>query len=64
MGAVDVKWLVLDFTLLWQTALKCVPQTMAYHGILTVDCPEENNCTVDCHEKNNYNSTADCHSQE
>jgi hypothetical protein len=31
-GAVDEKWLVLVFTLLRQTALKCVPGTMAYHG--------------------------------
>jgi hypothetical protein len=23
---IDVKWLVLDFTLLWQTMLKCVPR--------------------------------------
>jgi hypothetical protein len=28
-GAVDVKWRVLDFTLLWQTALKCVPRITA-----------------------------------
>jgi hypothetical protein len=28
-GAVNVKWLVLDFTVLWQTALKCT----ADHGI-------------------------------
>jgi hypothetical protein len=34
-GAVDVKWLVpvLDFILLWQTALQCVLRTIAYRGI-------------------------------
>jgi hypothetical protein len=29
-GTVEAKWLVLDFTLLWQTLLKCVSRTMAY----------------------------------
>jgi hypothetical protein len=40
-GTVDVKWLVLNFTLLWQTVLKCVPLTMVYHGVWTMDCHKE-----------------------
>jgi hypothetical protein len=33
-GSVDVKWRVLDFTQLWQAALKYVPQIVAKRGIL------------------------------
>jgi hypothetical protein len=29
----NVKWLVLDCILLWQTAFKCVPLTMTYCSI-------------------------------
>jgi hypothetical protein len=48
--------MVLDFTLLWEIALKCVPRTMAYHGIQSADCHKEKNCTTDCHEENNRNA--------
>jgi hypothetical protein len=57
-----VKWLVLDFTLLLQTVLKCVPRTMAYRYIETADCHKQDNRTANCPKEDNR--TADCHSQE
>jgi hypothetical protein len=56
----DVKWLALEFSLLWQTALKCAE--CHEENNLSADCQEENNRNADRHEANNR--TADCQSQD